>query len=241
MNNPMASCAVDVRETGTWNSTVRVNGVEHSDSIVLYCAESEPLLNNDLFRQQLLAALDSSNASSTFPGDQNERTFFLVQDTVTPGAVPHLQIFPRGPNDDACNGTPQVPTPDKVAPNTKILTWGHTHPFDASDPNMGNRLTVCRDKSGRQAAFYGLEGFSPDDRIAGDSFNNPTNNPAAQAAGWLPMPGVIIDLHNVYILRPGDNPGDDLTAANRFSWDGYYPKDPNRLARRCVWPKRIVN
>lgn len=241
--NPSPVCAVDIRESGTYASHVRVNGVEHDDSITLYCSESEPLLNNDLVRQQMLAALDSSNAWASNQLVRKERQFFIVKDTVTPAATPYLMILPPAPGADLCGGTPIMPTPSVVPPDTKILSWGHDHPFEASDTTMGQNLGSCRDKAGRlMIGVPMLEGASPEDRDATDKYNDPTVNRAAQAAGWLPMSSFIIDYHNVYVLRPGQKLGDELTAGNKFNWDGFYQtlNDTGRLSRRCGWPKRVV-
>ena len=56
------------------------------------------------------------------------------------------------------------------------------------------------------------------------------------------MPGLIIDKHNVYVLRPGQSVGTEHDAGNQFNWDGVSktPNDTTRLPRRCGWPKRIV-
>jgi hypothetical protein len=242
MTNPNVVCPIDVRETGIFRTTARVNGVEHTDDVTVYCAESEPLLNNDLIRQQLMEALiDSSKVTATDPRDINERTFFIVQDTTNPAAMPQLIIFPKGDSADACNGTPIMPTPAAVPANMRILAWGHTHPFEASDSNVVNRLTVCRNPAGQLDGFEGLEGGSAEDRATANAYNDPARNSGAASAGWLPMPGFIIDLHNVYILRPGQNSGNELTAGNKFSWDGVYPNPgDSRYLRRCGWPKRTI-
>lgn len=241
-STPSSFCPVDIKETGIWTSQVRVNGVSHSEDITLYCSESEPLLNNDLVRQQMRGALDSSQAWSTNALALNERQFLVVQDTVTPGAMPHLMILPRDPTADECNGTPQTPTPASVPPNTRILAWGHTHPFEASDSNPTMRLAFCKDAAGRLGAKTMEEGASKEDRQATNAFNDPAFNQTTQAAGWLPMPSFIIDIHNVYVLRPGQALGDELNAGNKFSWDSFYktPTDTTRTLRRCGWPKRIV-
>ena len=247
-SSPPLACAVDVRETGIWDAHARVNGVEHEDAITLYCSESEPLLNNDLVRQQMMAALDSSNAYNANLLARKEREFFIVQDTVTPGAKPYVMVLPANPDADECNigSTPVMPTPSAVPPNTKILAWGHDHPYEASDTvTPGARLGMCRDESGRFNPFQAptmLEGASKYDRDATDNWNNPAVNQGAAAAGWLPMPSFIIDYHQVYVLRPGQNLRDEKLAGNKISWDRHYPNqdDTITLPRRCGWPKRTV-
>lgn len=233
---PSAYCPVNVKESGVYESRVRVNGVEHVESVTIYCSESETLLNNDLVRQQMLAVLDSSNAWSTNQAQVVERWFYIVLDESLPGSKPYVITFPRGPNDDICSGNAVVPTPSMVPPNTRVLAWGHDHPFDpATTP-----FVVCRDNNGRLNAFTPAEGASPEDRISADSVNSPTFNPAAQNAGWLPMSSFIIDMHNVYVLRPGGKAGEERNTGNMFNWDGLKPTDPTTAAGRCRWPKRAI-
>ena len=249
MSNPWhTECPIDVRETGIFRTTARVNGVEHSDDVTIYCSESEPLLNNDLVRQQMMAVLDSSDAYNSNLMARKEREFFIVQDTVTPGAKPHLMILPVNDSADECNigKDPIMPTPSAVPPNTRILAWGHDHPTEATDSvTPGARLGSCRDESGRYNPFLAptmLEGASKEDRDATDRWNNPAINPDAYAAGWLPMPSFIIDYHQVYMLRPGQKLRDEKLAGNKISWDRRYPNqdDTITLPRRCGWPKRTV-
>jgi hypothetical protein len=240
-SNPPIACSVDIRETGIWAAHARVNGVEHDDAVTLYCAESEPWLNNDLVRQQMLATLDSSNGLSSNQMVRRERQFFILQDTVTPGAIPYLKILPESPGADMCRATPTMPTPQSVPPNTRVVAWGHDHPFEASEDST-QTWGLCHDDAGRLQTGHMQEGASPDDRTTTDIYNDPAANPGAAAAGWLPMPSFIIDYHMVYVLRPGQKLGDELAPGNKFNWDGLYPtlNDPTRTPRRCGWPKRLV-
>ena len=134
----------------------------------------------------------------------------------------------------ARSANPPMPRPAVAPPNTRILAWGHDHP---SEPNID---VACRDSTG---AFYigtTANGASPDDRIAADNVNSSTSNPTAATAGWLPMSGIIIDKHNVFIMRPSAALGSEQNAGNKFNWDGLDPTDPTRTPRRCGWPKRVV-
>jgi hypothetical protein len=215
-----------------WTSAVRVNGVEHDDSITLYCSESEPLLNNDLIRQQLLAVLDSSNANNPDPLQRHERYFLILKDTVTPDAEPYLLIYQRGEN-DVCFATTSIPPPSWLPPNTRILAHGHDHP---SEPNQN---VMCVDSTGA-ATIPGktVNGADQGDRDWANRVNDTTANPIKNT-GWLPMSGYIIDKHNVFVLRPGEKVGDEHNAGNKFNWDGLSPTD-GRTARRCKWPKKVV-
>jgi hypothetical protein len=223
--NPPLRCEVNVRETGVWASRVRVNGVEHYDELAVYCAESEPLLNNDVLRQQLLSALDSSNANDTDYHNRVERYFFVLQDSVTPGAQPHLAFTPRDPTADVCHTpTPSLPAP-LLPPNTKVVGFGHDHPSESFI------VVKCRDKHGNQTkpgrTAYGADG--PDIKEQ-RRFNSVYPN-AVQ---------LIIDKHNVYIVRPGANLDDEHRTGNEFSWDGLMQPRDDRLRRRCGWPKKTV-
>lgn len=222
---PSLRCDFDVRETGVWASRVRVNGVEHYDELALYCAESEPLLNNDKLRQQLLSALDSSNANDPDFHNRVERYFFVLQDSVTPGAQPYLAFTPRQPTDDVCYATtPSLPAP-LLPPNTKVLGFGHEHPSESFV------VVKCRDQDGNQTiprtTAYGA---SNTDIVEQRRFNAVYPN-AVQ---------FIIDKHNVYIVRPGANLGDEHLTGNEVSWDGLMPPRDDRLRRRCGWPKKTV-
>jgi hypothetical protein len=222
--NPGPFCPVEIRETGTWTSTVRVNGVPHSDDIVLYCAESEQTLNNDKLRQQLLASLDSSNANDSDFRNRFERYFLVLQDTVTPGAVPYLAYNPRQPTDDVCHGSTVLPGPSMLPPNTKLLGTGHNHPSESF-------ITVkCRDRNGNQTI--------PASTVYGASKTDMKWQKTVNAA-YPSAFQVIIDKHNVYFVRPGASIGAEHQIGNQFNWDGLMPID-GRLKRRCGWPKRIV-
>jgi hypothetical protein len=61
-----------------------------------------------------------------------------------------------------------------------------------------------------------------------NTVNDTTKNPQYQAKGWLPMPGFIIDKHNLFTMRPGQSLGDESNVGNKFNWD----------KGRCKWPKR---
>lgn len=225
-SSPLLACSVDIRETGIWAAAARVNGVEHDDDITIYCAESEALLNNDVLRQQLLSALDSSNANDPDYHNRFERFFFVFQDTVTPGAMPYLVFTPHQPTDDVCHvETPVLPGPALLPPNTKFLGTGHDHPSESFT------VVKCRDSNGNQtipqSTVYGASKADiKEERRVNLSYPN-----AVQ---------FIIDKHNVYLVRPGATLGDEHLTGNEFSWDGLMPPRDDRLRRRCGWPKKTV-
>jgi hypothetical protein len=72
---PGLVCDINVKESGTMTSLTRINGVQHTDSITVYCLDSIPLLNHEKVRQGLLAALDSSGVGGPVPFQEIERLF----------------------------------------------------------------------------------------------------------------------------------------------------------------------
>jgi hypothetical protein len=233
MSNPLNTlCAVDVRETGIFKATARVNGVEHSDDITIYCTESEPILNSDSVRQQMLAVLDSSQSMDPEQTHRKEQGFLVVQDTVTPGAQPYLLILPKDPSANVCDANPALPNAQFLPANTRVLAWGHDHP---SEPNID---VACRDSIGGFFIASTSNGASSDDWKAAKKLN--IGGVPTWPTGWFPMSGYIIDKHNVFILRPGQLFGQEHDLGNMFNWDGLTPRDTTVYARRCGWPKRII-
>lgn len=228
--NGQIVCDLAVRESGNYWAKVRVNGVAREDSVSVYCYEVDAALNSDSVRQGLLALLDSSNAGSSNYQDRTERFFLLLKDTVTPGAQFYLRIFPKFPGADVCATRSEMTLPSQLPPNTRVYLHGHDHP---SEPN---KLVHCKDSLGnyyvdrnnQKIPFKTVDGADPEDREWADSVNSPTANAPYAARGWLPMPGLTIDKHNVFMLRPGEKLGDEVKSGRKFNWD----------KGRCKWPKR---
>jgi hypothetical protein len=222
-------CAVNVKETGTMTSRTRVNGVEHQDSVVVYCT-ADTLLNTDSVRQALLALLDSSNAYDSDYQNRTERYFLILQDTVSPGAKPYIYFYSTFPTADVSQTKTELPTVTYFA-NTKVLAHGHSHP---SEPNQSvtchdsdtGELVV--DENGNPITQKTVDGADKYDWQWTNTVNNPALNPTYAAKGWLPMPGFIIDKHNVFTLRPGQSLGDEHNSGNKFPFGN----------GRCKWPRR---
>lgn len=51
---PGLVCDIYVKESGTMTSLTRINGVQRTDSVTLYCSDSIALLNNETVRQGML-------------------------------------------------------------------------------------------------------------------------------------------------------------------------------------------
>lgn len=133
-------CGAFVRQAGTLIETARANGVVHVDSTEIFCADSMPVLNHVNVRKGMQTALfDSAGYPNRHKNDRVEFTFFIVQDTVTPGAQPYVDIKPSTITSDGCGNDP--PHFNQRPPNTKLLAWGHTHPNEFED-------TFCKDSTG---------------------------------------------------------------------------------------------
>ncbi len=221
------ACGAWWRQAGTLIETAYANGTFQSDSIQIYCAESDPLLNHHSIRQGLLAVLDSSKASSADPQLRHERTFLVLQDTVTPGSPPFIFINPRGLEDNACewNGlNVRLPGPRE---NAKTLAWGHSH------PSMPGETIPCINADGTpgsDAVGITIDLASPEDWIAHRNYNNPQVNVEYAAAGWLPGAGLVLDPLRLMIMRPNGAAGSESDPGNAFIW----------RSGKCAWPKAVI-
>lgn len=180
----------------------------------------------------MLAVLDSSHSTDPLQTHRKERGFLVVQDTVTPGAEPYLTILPQDPSANVCDAKPALPSAQLLPNNVRVLAWGHDHP---SEPNID---VVCGFGTGHVFTSTTVNGASPEDWAAADTLNKV--GVATWPAGWFPMPGYIVDKHNVFVLRPGQLPGQERNSGNMFNWDGLTPRDATTSPRRCGWPKRII-
>lgn len=229
------ACGAYWRQAGTLIETAYANGTFQSDSIVIYCYESEPLLNNDMVRQGLMAVLDSSNKDDPNPANRHERDFLVVRDTVTPGSTPWIFIKPKHPWADVCSpGLSDMPNIPLVSPlqNHKILASGHDHP---SSPNIP---VTCKDSTGNPKAdqngtplvFTTADGPTVADWIWLDTLNSSSANASYAAKGWLPMPEMVIDRMKLMMMRPGGTTGSEKALGNTF----------NHKFGKCAWPQRVI-
>jgi hypothetical protein len=149
--------------------------------------------------------------------------------SVTPGAKPYIFNYPRFPTADVCQTPTEMPIVTSF-PNTKVLGHGHDHP---SEPNQtvtcnDDSGNIKVDKNGTPIPVTTVDGADQTDWDWTNDVNDPTKNPQYAAKGWLPMPGFIIDKHNVFTTRPGQSLGDEQNSGNKFpSGNG-----------RCKWPRR---
>jgi hypothetical protein len=221
-------CDVNIKETGNMVSLTRVNGVEHTDTVTIYCIDSMTIFNSDKVRQGLMAVLDSSGAGvdSVYVMGRAERGYFILQDTTIPGSKPYVYILPKKPNADACGfgGMPQQFS--ERPPNTKILAWGHDH------PGIGYTMP-CKDTLGNYEYDYLgnpivrelLPGVSDEDWTEAYRRNDPSYSDYVGPVNtyYMQSDGTLL------ILRPGQLADAALKlSANHFKWQ----------KGRCAWPRR---
>jgi hypothetical protein len=221
-------CNRNAYSTGIMTSRTRVNGVEHKDSVTIYCSDSMAVFNSDSVRQGLMAVLDSSGAGvdSVNPLFRAERAFFILQDTTTPGSKPYVFILPKKPHADACGlgGRPQEFS-DRPA-NTKVLAWGHDHPgLRYTIPCKDTLGNYINDEHGNIKVFALVPGVSDKDWNEAFRRNDPNYSDHVGPVNtfYMQSDGTLL------ILRPGQMRGAALNlTANHFKWQ----------TTRCAWPRR---
>jgi hypothetical protein len=226
----LLSCNVNIKETGVMTSLTRVNGLQHTDTVTIYCVDSMPIFNNDKVRQGLMAAIDSSGAGIDSVGkfSRKERGYLILQDTVTPGAKPYIHLFPVKPHADACQYGGKYPEFSDRPANTKVLGWGHTHPAIGSVLLCRDTLGNYRyDAQGQPIASEVVSGISDPDWDENHRRNDPTYPDYVGAVNDFVMQSD----GSILILRPTQLAGAALKlAANHFKWS----------KSRCAWPRRTI-
>jgi len=237
---PALVCDIWVKESGIMTSLTRVNGVQHTQSVTVYCADTFAILNRDRARQELMTILDSSGVPAVPNTSRKERIFFILKDTTTPNSEPYIFFIPELPHADGCHvGNRQdVPKFSARPAGTKLLAWGHDHviPFGG--------LNLCPDDNGiyEKDSATGLlkmwkakPGISPEDWeyiAARNNSNDTTEYPGGvNDPAWVgPVNHYIINPDgDVYVVRPGQLPGAVLLLeGNNLNWGG----------GQCAWPRR---
>jgi hypothetical protein len=154
--------------------------------------------------------------------------YFILQDTVTPGAVPFVRIFPQLPGADGCRAAGWREPPDfsDRPANTKILAWGHTHPARFSFCLDSTGQTI-KDRNGNDELFFHPPGISPGDISQFDKRNDPNRYP--QYAG--PVFHFVIDPDRLWIMKPYQlSQAANLLPANHPAWS----------TGQCAWPKKKI-
>jgi hypothetical protein len=225
-------CEVNIKETGKMISLTRVNGVQHSDTVIIYCSDSMPVFNSDSVRQGLIAALDSSGGGVPLQLrlSRAERMFFILQDTTVPGSKPYVFIFPKQSDADACTVGWHPPHFNERPQGTKLLAWGHVHPIPVDS------VVFCKDSLGN----YETDPATGDPLlstvqagISGGDYNlTATRNSPDYQYYVGPINHFVITADGqVLIVRPGQLPKAVLNLrANNFRWS----------KGRCAWPRRIL-
>lgn len=68
---------------------------------------------------------------------------------------------------------------------------------------------------------------TPEDWDVARNYNDASKNAGFASKRWLPGPGLLMDLHKLMMLRPGQAEGSETAAGNAFTWD----------RGLCAWPK----
>lgn len=228
-DNGVLYCAVYVKETGTMTSDTRVNGTYQTGDVLVYCADTAAILNNDLVRQGLMAVNDSSGYPSRPTENRVERSFLILQDSLTPGAEPYVWFFPQSPNANICTvGAANIDFRDRPS-NTRVLGGGHAHVLPTDE------FVVCldpsgqpkRDAAGNIIAANTLPGASDEDWNWVKLLNTPGLNPGTV----FPFKEYIVRGNEVLVLDPSKEKGSELQSGGAFRWP---------VTGRCTWPKRSL-
>ena len=164
---PNAYCPTNVKESGTYTSTVRVNGVEHTDEICVQCATYDGLMDVQRVRDSMIVLNLRANNGQPFSG-RVEQVLEIVENRNT------HEIFTipiTTDHADQCNSAWHVPAVTEVPDTLNILGFAHVHPGTENGANQ-----ICPD--GQSA---GTRGGSDKDWLAMNTINN---RPDYQAAGW---------------------------------------------------------
>lgn len=106
-----------------------------------------------------------------------------------------------------------------------MLAWGHDHP---SEPNQE---VNCTNADGTVTGTgTTVDVATKEDWKVARNYNDPSKNAGFDSKGWLPGPGLLMDLHRLMILRPGQGFGSETAAGNVFTWD----------RGLCAWPKVTI-
>lgn len=220
------ACGAWVTQAGTLIETARANGVVHVDSTEVFCADSIPYLNHVAVRKGLRAALDSSGYPNDNPLVRAERYFFIVQDTVTPGATPYVLIRPKRPTADPCFAREPYPFSDRPA-GTKLLAWGHTHPSEGE-------YVVCTLSDGTFENLNGVPiaekidiGVSRGDWQTSQNFNEP-GHPDYKGPQYGPLYQLVVTPSTLFFIKPWQQlpNAPNLLNGNR----------PRLKTGKCAWP-----
>lgn len=217
-------CGAFVRQAGTLIETARANGVVHVDSTEIFCADSMPILNHVAVRKGLRTALyDSAGYPSRPPNDRAEYSFFIVQDTLTPGSTPYVLIHPNTVHSDPCSVVP--PHFNQRPANTKLLAWGHVHPneHDRSRCKDSTGLDWKRDASGNPIERLHLPAASEEDiDLAFDR-----TDPSYQYYVG-PIDHFVVGPHFLHIIKPSRQ-------LREAVWN-LGANNPRITTGKCAWP-----
>ena len=149
---------------------------------------------------------------------------FILQDTVTPGAMPYVDIKPSTVTSDGCQHRP--PHFNDRPANTKLLGWGHTHPNEFETTYCKDTLAWTdwqRDSLGTPIEYTHLPGASEADVDMAFKRTDPTYE---YYAG--PMDHFIITPRFLRIIKPSRQ-------LRKAVWN-LPANNPSVYKGKCAWP-----
>ena len=227
-------CEVNIKETGNMISLTRVNGVQHTDTVTIYCSDSMSVFNSHMVKQGLMAVLDSSGAGIDSTGiyARRERGFLILQDTTVPGSKPFVWLLPVKPNADACQYGGNFPEFSDRPAGTIVLGWGHSH------PGVYWKNVICKDTLGNPYTFTenGNTMAITSDPVPGISAfdwqeQQRRNDPNYQHYAGPVNEYFVQSDGTILILRPNQLPvAPYLLPSGNLRW----------RAGLCAWPRRKI-
>lgn len=202
------TCNLYVRESGVLTSVVRVNGIQHTDSVCVQCAADTSAYANTFLNQQRvrdsLIQLDLRSLPHNPPSERVERVLMIVESRWT-----HKVFTMPIPTTkaDRCNSEWHAPTPLDLPDSVNVLAFVHVHPM-YTDPDSARPQYIC--PNGKRAEGQG--GSDPDWR----AMRAINNSPAYQAAGWN-VTFFVMASDYIYRMDPNRSPGSDQDPVMR--WD----------------------
>jgi hypothetical protein len=223
---PGLVCDINIKESGTMTTLTRINGVQHTDTAIVYCNDSIAILNYHRVRQGMLAVFDSSGYKNPYT-QRIERAFFILQDTTAPGTEPYVWLVPQRPDADACTVGKDILDFSGRPSGTKLLAWGHDHliPVDTLMICKDSTGNYQKDSTGAVILWKTLLGVSFDDWDLVRLRNDPAEYSQFVGPIYHYVPTIDGDL---WVLKPGQMPASPvLLPANNLKWG----------KGQCAWPK----
>ena len=223
---PGLVCDINIKESGTMTTLTRVNGVQHTDTALVYCQDSIAILNFHRVRQGMLAVFDSSGYKNPYT-QRIERAFFILQDTTALGSEPYVWVVPQRPDADACTAGKDILDFSGRPAGTKLHAWGHDHliPVDSATVCKDSTGNYEKDSTGAIILWTARLGISFEDWDLVRHRNDSTEYSHSVGPIYHYVPTIDGDL---WVIKPGQLPGSVLVVpSNNLKWG----------KGQCAWPK----